>query len=584
MADKKSIVTLDIGSQRVTLAKFSINKGNLILQDYAFQDIVGDPALDAARSSQVSQAIASLTSQLRLQGQDVYYTISGHSVFTRFVSLPSIEGSDLDELVEFEAQQNVPFPIDEVTWAYQTVSSAEAGGEVEVLLVAIKNDAIEEINNAVEDGKLIGRGVDVAPIALCNAFKYSYPDVVASNSSSLLVDVGARTTDLIYIQGDRIFTRSIQVGGAAASSAIAKEFDLDFAEAENMKLQSGMVSLGGSFEDPEDPTTAAMSKVIRNTMTRLHSEIMRTTGTFRQSGGNAPSVAYLCGGSAGLPYLKEFLAEKLAIEVEYFNPLSNVQVRPEASEAAAANAHNMGELIGLALRNSGSGDYLGIDLAPQDILARRDVDTKKPILLAAAALWILMLGFVIFSYKSNTANAKALQQELGTEQTQLSKFDRGIKDEEELEKENSAVANPIVAAVQGRTQYVEIFNHLNSLLKNDKIWFVQIEPLFAGAPLKNTDKLGDEDISNSFSKPKQSKKGAPDPNVITHLRLYAMYRESAQHIYNFEELLKGSDVFVLPEKGAEEIRELLVKGDTDYAGRVKWDLALKNPIYTQKAE
>ena len=581
MADKKSIVTLDIGSQRVTLAKFSINKGNLILQDYAFQDIVGDPALDAARSSQVSQAIASLTSQLRLQGQDVYYTISGHSVFTRFVSLPS---SDLDELVEFEAQQNVPFPIDEVTWAYQTVSSAEAGGEVEVLLVAIKNDAIEEINNAVEGGKLIGRGVDVAPIALCNAFKYSYPDVVASNSSSLLVDVGARTTDLIYIQGDRIFTRSIQVGGAAASSAIAKEFDLDFAEAENMKLQSGMVSLGGSFEDPEDPTTAAMSKVIRNTMTRLHSEIMRTTGTFRQSGGNAPSVAYLCGGSAGLPYLKEFLAEKLAIEVEYFNPLSNVQVRPEASEAAAANAHNMGELIGLALRNSGSGDYLGIDLAPQDILARRDVDTKKPILLAAAALWILMLGFVIFSYKSDTANAKALQQDIATEQTQLSKFDRGIKDEEELEKENSAVANPIVAAVQGRTQYVEIFNHLNSLLKNDKIWFVQIEPLFAGAPLKNTDKLGDEDISNSFSKPKQSKKGAPDPNKITHLRLYAMYRESAQHIYNFEELLKGSDVFVLPEKGAEEIRELLVKGDTDYAGRVKWDLALKNPIYTQKAE
>ena len=82
----------------------------------------------------------------------------------------------------------------------------------------------------------------MAPIALCNAFKYSYPDVVASNSSSLLVDVGARTTDLIYIQGDRIFTRSIQVGGAAASSAIAKEFDLDFAEAENMKLQSGMVS------------------------------------------------------------------------------------------------------------------------------------------------------------------------------------------------------------------------------------------------------------------------------------------------------------------------------------------------------
>jgi type IV pilus assembly protein PilM len=165
MADKKSIVTLDIGSQRVTLARFSRQKGNLVLQDYAFQDLVGDPAADAARSSQVSQAVAALTSQLRLQGQDVYYTISGHAVFTRFVSLPSMEGSDLRELVEFEAQQNVPFPIDEVTWDFQKVSSGEAGGEVEVLLVAIKNDAIDDINESVESAKLIGRGVDVAPVA-----------------------------------------------------------------------------------------------------------------------------------------------------------------------------------------------------------------------------------------------------------------------------------------------------------------------------------------------------------------------------------------------------------------------------------
>ena len=75
--------------------------------------------------------------------------------------------------------------------------------------------------------------------------------------------------------------------------------------------------------------------------------------------------------------LREFLAEKLAIEVEYFNPLANVQVNQAASEAAAANAHNMGELVGLALKNSGSEEYLGIDLASHDILARRDLDKKS---------------------------------------------------------------------------------------------------------------------------------------------------------------------------------------------------------------
>lgn len=583
MADKKSIVTLDIGSQRVTLARFSRQKGSLVLQDYAFQDLVGDPAADAARSSQVSQAVAALTSQLRLQGQDVYYTISGHSVFTRFVSLPSIEGSNLRELVEFEAQQNVPFPIDEVTWDFQRVSSAEAGGEVEVLLVAIKNEAIDDINESVESAKLIGRGVDVAPVALCNAFKYNYPEVIDSGSVSVLIDVGARTTDLIYVQGDRVFTRSVPVGGAAVSSAIAKEFDMSFADAEERKLQDGMVSLGGSFEDPDDPGKAAMAKVIRNTMTRLHSEIMRTTGTFRQSGGGAPSVAYLCGGSAGMPYLKEFLADKLAIEVDYFNPMSRVQVRPELSESAAGNAHNMGELVGLALRDANPKN-LEIDLAPNDILNRRDLDKKKPMLYIAAALWILILLGVFLKYNGTAKNARSVKNELTNEAADLSKYSIGIKSQEEIEKENSEIANPIDLAVKGRTQYVELFNDINALIKNDKVWIVQIEPLFAGAPLKNTAKLGEEDISNAFAKPKSNKKGAPNPNVITHLRLYGMYRESSEHVFNFEKLLSESDIFKFTEKGASETRELLEKADLDYAGRVRWDLALKEAIYTNKAE
>ena len=583
MADKKSIVTLDIGSQRVTLARFSRQKGSLVLQDYAFQDLVGDPAADAARSSQVSQAVAALTSQLRLQGQDVYYTISGHSVFTRFVSLPSIEGSNLRELVEFEAQQNVPFPIDEVTWDFQRVSSAEAGGEVEVLLVAIKNEAIDDINESVESAKLIGRGVDVAPVALCNAFKYNYPEVIDSGSVSVLIDVGARTTDLIYVQGDRVFTRSVPVGGAAVSSAIAKEFDMSFADAEERKLQDGMVSLGGSFEDPDDPGKAAMAKVIRNTMTRLHSEIVRTTGTFRQSGGGAPSVAYLCGGSAGMPYLKEFLADKLAIEVDYFNPMSRVQVRPELSESAAGNAHNMGELVGLALRDANPKN-LEIDLAPNDILNRRDLDKKKPMLYIAAALWILILLGVFLKYNGTAKNARSVKNELTNEAADLSKYSIGIKGQEEIEKENSEIANPIDLAVKGRTQYVELFNDINALIKNDKVWIVQIEPLFAGAPLKNTAKLGEEDISNAFAKPKSNKKGAPNPNVITHLRLYGMYRESSEHVFNFEKLLSESDIFKFTEKGASETRELLEKADLDYAGRVRWDLALKEAIYTNKAE
>ena len=582
MADKKSIVTLDIGSQRVTMARFSLSKGNLILQNYAYQYLVGDPAADSARIPQVSAAVKELASSLKLSGSDVYYTISGHAVFTRFVTLPGLRGSDLHQLVEFEAQQNVPFPIEEVTWAYQQVASSGEGEDkkVEVLLVAIKNDAIDEINEAVE-GSLVGRGVDVAPVALCNAFKFSYPEI---EDAALLIDVGARTTDLIYIEGKRIYTRSVPVGGAAASSAIAKEFDMSFADAEERKMQDGFVSLGGAAADHEDPGIAAMSKVIRTTMTRLHSEIMRTTGNYRQAGGGAPTIAYLCGGSAAMPYLREFLAEKLGFEVEYFNALSSVGVGPRVdAEEVGKDAHNLGELVGLALRDV-SPDNVSIDLAPNDILARRDLDKKKPFLFAAAACWFILLIMGVLYYNKGKSMAQNNLKQLKDSQGVLSGYADEIDKAEADEKKGADEAKPIETAVKGRTAHIEILNHLNSIVQNDNVWFVQIEPLFQGSPLKDTAKLGENDVSNKFKKPQKNKnEGAPDSNTITHFRLYGMWRESSQSLYGFEERLKDSPIFDVKEMD-ESNRAIVEKGSSEYAGLVRYDLPLVEPIYTNKAK
>ena len=129
------------------------------------------------------------------------------------------------------------------------------------------------------------------------------------------------------------------------------------------------------------------------------------------------------------------------------------------------------------------------------------------------------------------------------------------------------------------------------MLKNDKIWFVQIEPLFEGEPLKGTNKLGEDDISNSFkpkaNKGKKNAKRTPDPNVITHLRLYGMFRESSEHVFNFEKIMDNDEViedwFEFPD-GVKETRDLQEPSPGEYAGLVKWDLALKTPIYTNKVE
>ena len=105
----------------------------------------------------------------------VNYAGRGQSVFARFVKLPAVEEEKIERIIAFEAQQNVPFPIDEVVWDYQLVG-AGTDEQIQVVLVAIKADLLEEINAAVESTGLRTTIVDVATMALYNAFRYNYSD------------------------------------------------------------------------------------------------------------------------------------------------------------------------------------------------------------------------------------------------------------------------------------------------------------------------------------------------------------------------------------------------------------------------
>ena len=575
MADKKSILTLNLGSQRVGLARFSAAKGGgLILHDYGFAELLGDPAADSARIPQVRVAVVELVQKLGVAKENVRFAISGHSVFTRFVKLPALDEEKVDDIVRFEAQQNVPFPINEVAWDYQLVSGNGTGGEVEVALVAIKSDSLDEINEAVEDGPLLTKAVDVAPMSLYNAFRYNYAD---AEGCSLLIDVGARTTNLLYIEGNRVFTRSIPVGGAAATSSIAKEFDMPFADAEERKKQDGFVALGGHYADHDDPGIAAMSKVIRNTMTRLHSEIVRTTSAYRQQGGAAPAISYLCGGSASLPYLREFLNEKLNIEIEYFNALRNVAVGPKIdTDAAAGEAHVLGELVGLALREV-SACPMEIDLVPGSVERRRDIDRRKPFLMVAAGcILALLLGAGMHFHRGKKLVDGELA-EVNSKLQQLGGIDRKINAQLKAETEVGGRAAPLQAAVEGRTRFVEILGHLNSKLDSDKLWFTQMEGLEGGNPQKSVESLIGVDIASSFpGDPKPTK--IPEPGVLTHIRLYGMYRGSADALYAFEDLIKKDPkYFKLPEE-INDTRVLLQPDGDAFAGLVRYDLELAEPI------
>ena len=132
MADTPATVALNIGSQRIGMAVFEASKsGGLILKAYESEAIVADPAMEAARVSQTRIAVASLAQKLKVgKNTKVRYAISGQAVFTRFVKLPPLQEDNIEQLVTFEAQQHVPFPINEVVWDYELI---ESSGEKEVV-------------------------------------------------------------------------------------------------------------------------------------------------------------------------------------------------------------------------------------------------------------------------------------------------------------------------------------------------------------------------------------------------------------------------------------------------------------------
>lgn len=610
MADSKNIVVLNLGSQRVGGAVFSRSgRGDLVLKKYEFVEMMGDPSVDATRIPQLKVAVAELADNLKLKGGSAWYAVAGHLVFSRFVKLPPVQGDKVEQIVEFEARQQVPFPLNEVAWDYDFMG--DDVGEREVLLVAMKLDALNEVNDIVQGSGIKTVGVDMAPTAVFNAFRYSYPDV---GEPCVIVDLGARSTNLIFVEGEKMFTRNILVGGASVTGAVAKEFGYGFGDAENQKCTQGFVALGGTVEDHADPGVAALSKVIRNAVTRLHGEVLRTINHYRsQQGGSAPQRMFLCGGGSQLAYLAEFFQEKFKLPVEIMNPLRGVQTASGVNaDAAFADAHSMAEMVGLALRASGSCP-VEVELVPDAVTLARDTAKRTPALvLAGLCLWSLLGAGITYFKKAEEATLKktaALQAKvdsLSGVSNELAKVDAMLND---LKNQSSQFES----SVNDRSYWVRMLMDLNEKFDNDFIWLTLIEPLKDGAsivapltPAGASVASGGGASGSLFAPPTgapgtdgavappppsgapatgTAQQGAVAPASPYSLRIMGLYRkndEGQEVVYRYARALASSEFFAVEnigEKLADYCKAETGAGEEDrYAYKFELRLPLKQPM------
>ena len=389
------LLALDVGASKLVLAEFQATKSGVPqLMDYAIGTLDIGSDWEADTSAYIVSTIREMMREHRMKPAPLVMSISGQAVFPRYVKLPPVARDKLIQMVHYEAEQNVPFPIEEVVWDYQLVSGLGTD-ELNVMLVAAKIESIQRLTDCVQAAGLEPEIVDVAPMALYNTVRYNYPGL---EGCTMVLDIGARSSNLIFVEENRIFSRSIPVAGNAATQELMKEFEVGYEEAEALKHQHGFVALGGVYAGPDNKVADRVSRIVRGVVTRLHAEVSRSINFYRsQQGGSPPARVFLSGGSSVLPHMDTFFREKLKVPVEALNPFANIPVSPSIDQdRITGDIQLLGEVTGLALRRSLTCP-VEISLLPPDLVAKKTMRRRQPFFaLAAFGMVLIMLCWWIY--------------------------------------------------------------------------------------------------------------------------------------------------------------------------------------------
>ena len=476
MARAERILAIDIGSTGLRIAEFSIGDG---LTLHAYQSVEYDEHLsDSNRTLVISTALKQGLGEGNFSTKRAAVCVSGQAAFMRFVKLPPVseEESRIRQIVEYEARQNVPFPIDEVIWDYQLIGSPE-DEELEVMFVVIKNEIVEGVIAAMSSAGLKTILVDFAPAALYNVARAVQ---VGQSECSMVLNIGGRCSSLLFIEGGRFFVRTIPIAGYTITQQIAKEFGISADEAEILKRRHGFVALGGAYEEPESEVAATISKIIRNVMTRLHGEINRSINVYRtQQKGSKPTQLFLAGGSSTMAFTNEFFQDKLRMEVNYLNSFKIVSLGSGlAVEELQGIVHTFPETIGIALRYAVECP-VEVSLVPDSIRKADEFGKRRAFLVAAAVVWIAILGVFYAVNQKRVQLYERTAQDRKDNVPRLTGIRTQVQSAQAVTKTSTDRYQSISAMLDQRYNWPEFLN-LMQMARPTDVWLKAITPGSSG--------------------------------------------------------------------------------------------------------
>jgi len=347
----KSLVGLDIGSSAVKAVELKpAGKGYKVIA-FGSEPVPPDSIVEGAiiDGAAVADAIRRLFDGRGIKTKDVAASLSGNAVIVKKITLPMMTENELSESIYWEAEQYIPFDIQDVNLDYQILDAPDAAaagkGTMDVLLVAAKKEKIADYTGVIAQAGRSAAIVDVDAFALQNAYEVNYG--IDPNAVVVLLNAGASATNINIVSGDRsVFTRDISIGGNAYTEALQKELNLPYEQADSLKR--GLPADGVSFEDAR-PVLRAVSE---NVML----EIQKTFDFFKATAASDRiDRIMMSGGASRAEGFTEMLSERFQAPVEAFDPFKRVMFDAKKfSVATAADvAPTVAVAVGLALRRVG---------------------------------------------------------------------------------------------------------------------------------------------------------------------------------------------------------------------------------------
>lgn len=472
------LIAADCGASRVVLARFSGDKsGAFRLEGLSVQPLEG--AAEADWPAKASEAVLRGIKEFGGAAK-IHLILPGNVCYGKFVKLARVEPGKLAKVVQFEAKQSIPYPLEEV--AYSHVVVGDDGVDLDIALAAVKLDVVEPLCRGVEKAGAQAVSVEPAFMAEANAAR-ALGAVGQDGKSALILGIGARTTNVIVLEADKTFARTLNLGGATVTQAIADELGRTFAEAEEIKLG---LSRGELEADAESPELAAFNNAVKSFSSRLAIEVTRTLATQKKSvGAESLSAVYLTGDGSLLAGLDSVLSDRLRAPLGMLELVGAVETGPAITgEGLAAAQPQLLALVGVAAR-AFNPTIPGFNLLPASIASENRFRRQQPFLLAAAACLAGSLAFPIIGF---SAKAKSHERDLSVLVDQVAQFEQLNtqiqKDKSEIERVRGNITG-IEDLARSRSNWLSFFAELQDrLYQVGDVWIERLQvtrPSAAGA-------------------------------------------------------------------------------------------------------